>query len=157
MVKNRRGDGYVTTCVTVVILCMLITIIMTFSSAVNVVRITEKNSRIVLDSFVMKNSILIYDSIKNGNDYTVELDETVYTKDLCDFCTLENYGNFLYSYNSDGSLKYKISKPSISFATEDSLKAYAEYTMYVPITFGGVVISTAEIPITVETRFNEKF
>jgi uncharacterized metal-binding protein YceD (DUF177 family) len=66
---------------------MLITIIMTFSSAVNVVRITEKNSRIVLDSFVMKNSILIYDSIKNGNDYTVELDETVREEFVLSFPT----------------------------------------------------------------------
>jgi len=26
-----------------------------------------------------------------------------------------------------------------------------------PITFGGVVIDTAEIPITVESKFNDKF
>lgn len=155
--RNKRGDGYIATCVTVVILCMLVAVFMTFTTAVSVVRITEKNSRIVLDSFVMKNSILIYDSIKNGNDYTVELDEDVYIEDFCDFCTFEKSGNFLYAYSSDRKLKYRLSKPNVSFSTEGELKVYASYTVYVPITFGGIVIDTAEIPIKVESRFNDKF
>lgn len=155
--RNKRGDGYITTCVMVVIVCMLIAVFVTFTTAVSVVRMTEKNSRIVLDSFVMKNSILIYDSIKNGNDYTVELNENVYIEDLCDFCTFEKSGSFLYAYSSDRKLKYKISKPTVSFSTEGTLKVYASYTVYVPIAFGGVVIDTAEIPITVESKFNEKF
>lgn len=155
--RNKRGDGYIATCVTVVILCMLIAVFVTFTTAVSVVRMTEKNSRMVLDSFVMKNSILIYDSIKNGNDYTVELDESVYIEDLCDFCTFEKSGNFLYAYSSDGNLKYRLSKPVVSFSTEGTLKVYARYTVYVPIDFAGVVISTAQIPITVESKFNEKF
>ena len=155
--RNKRGDGYITTCVMVVIICMLVAVFMTFTTAVSVIRITEKNSRIVLDSFVMKNSILIYDSIKNGYDYTVELDENVYIEDLCDFCTFEKNGNFLYAYSSDGKVKYRLSKPDVSFSVEGELKVYARYTVYMPITFGGVVIDTAEIPITVESKFNDKF
>ena len=155
--RNKRGDGYITTCVMVVIICMLVAVFVTFTTAVSVVRITERNSKIVLDSYVMKNSILIYDSIKNGNDYTVELDENVYIDDLCEFCTFEKSGSFLYAYSSEGNLKYRISKPMVSFSTEGTLKVYARYTVYVPIDFAGVVISTAEIPITVESKFNEKF
>ena len=80
--RNKRGEGYITTCVMVVIICMLVAVFVTFTTAVSVVRITERNSKIVLDSYVMKNSILIYDSIKNGNDYTVDLNEDVYIDDL---------------------------------------------------------------------------
>jgi multisubunit Na+/H+ antiporter MnhG subunit len=58
--RNKRGDGYITTCVMVVIICMLIAVFVTFTTAVSVVRMTERNSKIVLDSYVMKNSILIY-------------------------------------------------------------------------------------------------
>ena len=155
--RNKRGDGYITTCVMVVIICMLVAVFVTFTTAVSVVRITERNSKIVLDSYVMKNSILIYDSIKNGNNYTVDLDEDVYIDDLCAFCTFEKNGDFLYAYSSEGNLKYRISKPMVSFSTEGTLKVYARYTVYVPIDFAGVVISTAEIPITVESKFNEKF
>ena len=155
--RNKRGDGYITTCVMVVIICMLIAVFVTFTTAVSTIKITERNSKIVLDSYVMKNSILIYDSIKNGNDYTVELNEDVYIDDLCAFCTFEKSGGFLYAYSGDGKQKYRISEPTVSFSTEGTLKVYASYTVYVPIDFAGVVISTAEIPITVESKFNEKF
>lgn len=76
--KNKRGDGYIPACVMIVILCMLIAVFMTFASAVNMIQISERNSRIVLDSFVMKNSIEIYNSVKNGNDYTEFLDNSEY-------------------------------------------------------------------------------
>ena len=155
--RNKRGEGYITTCVMVVIICMLVAVFVTFTTAVSVVRITERNSKIVLDSYVMKNSILIYDSIKNGNNYTVDLDEDVYIDDLCAFCTFEKNGDFLYAYSSDRKLKYRISEPTVSFSTESTLKVRASYTVYIPIDFAGVVVSTAEIPITVESKFNEKF
>ncbi len=154
---NKRGDGYIITCVMVIVLCMLITVFITFVSAVNTIRITEKNSRIVLDSYVMENSIINYDSIKNGNDYTEALNEEIYIESLCDFCTLEKNGDLLYSYSEDGSINYKLSMPTVSFTVEDTLKIYTEYTIYVPIRFGGVTINTTEIPIKVESKFNEKF
>ena len=81
----------------------------------------------------------------------------MYIDDLCAFCTFEKSGGFLYAYSSDGKQKYRISEPTVSFSTEGTLKVYASYTVYVPIDFAGVVISTAEIPITVESKFNEKF
>ena len=157
MMLNKRGDGYIWTCVLVVALCMIIAVFITFTSAVNIVRMTEKNSRIVLDSFVMKNSILIYDSIKNGNDYTSALNENEYIDDLCEFCTFEKNGEFLYAYTSEGELKYKISKPDVSFSSGSTLKIFANYVVYYPVDFNGVMIYTIEIPITVESKFNEKF
>lgn len=62
---NKRGDGYISTCVMIVIVCMLLSVFVTFAVSVNTVKTVERNSCVVLDSFVMKNSITIYDSIKN--------------------------------------------------------------------------------------------
>ena len=62
MLKNERGDGYIQACVTILILCMLIAVCLTFVTTVNTIRVVERNTRIVLDSFVMENSIIIYDS-----------------------------------------------------------------------------------------------
>ena len=154
---NKRGDGYISTCVMIVVICMLLSVFVTFAVSVNTVKTVQRNSRVVLDSFVMKNSIVIYDSVKNGNNSTAELDEDMYTEDLCDFCTFEKNGEYLYAYTGDGKLKYKLSKPIISFATEGKLKINASYTVYYPIDFAGVEIDTAEIPVTVESKYNEKF
>ena len=37
MMRNKRGDGYITTCVMVVIICMLVAVFVTFTTAVSVV------------------------------------------------------------------------------------------------------------------------
>ena len=72
--NNKKGEGYVSTCVMIVVVCMLLSVFVTFAVAVNTVKTVERNSRVVLDSFVMQNSIEIYDSIKQGNNETNEID-----------------------------------------------------------------------------------
>lgn len=155
--RNKRGEGYILTCIIVLVVCMLLSVFITFATTVNMVRMTKRNSQIVLDSFVMENSILIYNSIKNGNDYTNELQTDVYIDNLCSFCTFEENADYLYAYSSDGVLKYKLSRPEIFFSTEGELKIYTQYTVYIPVGFGGATVTMAQVPITVESKFNEKF
>ena len=155
--KNKRAEGYILPCVMIVIVCMLLSVFVTFFSSVNVVRMMERNSKTVLESYVMKNSILIYNSIKQGNDVTASLDTTDYINKLCEFCTLEKIGNKLYSIDTDGRVKYYISKPQVGFTQNNHLKLYVSYTVYVPIYFNGTKVSTAIIPMTVKTNFDDKF
>lgn len=156
-VKNKRGEGYITICVSVVIFCMLISIFVTFASAVNIVRQTERNSRVVLDSFVMKNSIVIYNSIKQGNDITAPLNRNEYISEFSSFNSLDIRGNMLYSYNEDGNEQYRLTKPTISFVQDNHLKIQVQYTIKIPLYFAGIKVSEAVIPITVVSRFDEKF
>ena len=155
--RNKRGEGYIAPCVMVVAICMIIAVLVSLVVAVNVIHITKKNSKIVLDSFVIENSILIYDSLKNGYDYTEYFDEEVYIDNLCDFCTFAKGEEFLYAYTEEGNLKYKISRPVLSFSSDSQLKLIANYTVYYPIDFNGIVIDMAEIPIKIESKFKEKF
>ena len=155
--KNKRGDGYIPACVMIVILCMLIAVFMTFASAVNMIRITERNARIVLDSFVMKNSIEIYNSLKNGNDYTESVDNSEYISGFSSYNSLDLSGNLLYSYDEDGNELYRLTKPRIMYTQENSLKIAAEYSMTVPLYFAGVKVTEVTVPIRVESKFNDKF
>lgn len=156
-IKNKRGDGYVFPCVMIVIVCMMMAVFIFFSGAVNMIRITKENSKIVMDSYVMKNSIEIYNSIKQGNDYTESIDRDVYVDDLCKFCTLAKGSYYLYAYDSDGKLKYQMTKPYFTFREENTLKIQVHYTLYVPIWFDGKIARYAVIPVTVDSSFKEKF
>ncbi len=155
--KSKRGEGYIFPCLMIVVVCMILSILIFFATTVSVVRITEKNTKIVLDSYVMKNSVQIYNSIKQGNDYTEALDQNEYIDALCDFCSLVKIGSSLYAYNEDGSLKYRMTLPVISFREENSLKIQLAYTLYVPIWFDGKIARYAIVPITVHSSFSEKF
>ena len=155
--RNKRGEGYIFPCVMIVVVCMILSILIFFAATVSMVRITEENTKIVLDSYVMKNSVQIYNSIKQGHDYTESLNRNEYIESLCRFCTLEKSGSYLYAYNDDGSLKYRMTLPVITFRKENSLKIQLAYTLYIPIWFDGKIARYAVIPITVHSSFNEKF
>ena len=157
MLKNKRGEGYVQVCVLIIVICMILSVFVTFASAVNVVRLTERNSKTVLESYLMKNSIEIYDSIKQGNNDADSLNANVYISDLADFCTFVKIGNYYYHKDESGRTEYYISKPTVGFTETGKLKLYVSYNLYIPIYFDNVRIKTAKIPITVKIDLNEKF
>lgn len=155
--QNKRGEGYIPTCVMIIILTMLLSVFVTFVSAINIVKQTKRNSRVVLDSYVMQESIKIYDSIKNGNDKTPVLDSDSYVDSLCEFCTFAEKNDMLYNYNSDGDIQFYLTKPTVGYMEDKELKIYTSYTIYIPIYFAGIRVETAQIPITVTSNFTQKF
>ena len=157
MLKDRRGEGYVQVCVLIIAICMILSVFITFASAVNVVRLTERNSKTVLESYLMKNSIEIYNSIKQGNNDADSLDASVYISDLADFCTFVKVGSYYYHKDENGRTEYYISKPTVGFTETGKLKLYVKYKLYVPIYFDNVKISTAKIPITVKIDLEERY
>ena len=159
MLKNKRGDGYIQACVMILLLCMLIAVCLTFVTTVNTIRVVERNARIVLDSFVMENSIIIYDSIKNGHDFTEAVDVSQFRIKLADYNDLTKSGAYYYHYDpdGDGDLDYCITTPVLSMTQTNSLKIAADYTITIPLYFAGMHISTVSVPITVESRLTNKF
>ena len=157
MLKNKRGEGYVQVCVLIIVICMILSVFVTFASAVNVVRLTERNSKTVLESYLMKNSIEIYDSIKQGNNDADSLNANVYITDLADFCTFVKVGNYYYHRDENGRTEYYISKPTVGFTETGKLRLYVSYRLYVPIYFDNIRIRTAQIPITVKIDLEERF
>ena len=157
MLKNKRGEGYVQVCILIIAICMILSVFITFASAVNVVRLTERNSKTVLESYLMKNSIEIYDSIKQGNNDADSLNANVYITDLADFCTFVKVGNYYYHRDENGRTEYYISKPTVGFTETGKLRLYVSYNLYVPIYFDNVKISTAKIPITVKIDLEERY
>ena len=154
---NKRGEGYVQVCVLVLILCLILSVFLTFVYAVNFVRITERNAETVLENYVMKNSIRIYNSIKQGTNETDAIDAGEYITDLTSFCTFNKIRDRLYHYDGDGNVDYYISEPTVRFAERNKLKLIVKYTVYVPIYFAGTRVTTASVPVTVKMNLEGKF
>ena len=155
--KNKRGDGYIGTCVMILILCMILSIFIEFVATVNVIRISERNARIVLDSFVMENSIEIYDSIKTGTDFTEVVDVEQYISKYSEYNSLDINGNMLYCCGEDGEELYRQTIPTVQLIEENRLKIIAEYAITVPLYFAGQQVTEVTVPITVTSKFNPKF
>ena len=155
--KNKRGDGYIGTCVMILILCMILSIFIEFVATVNVIRISERNARIVLDSFVMENSIEIYDSIKTGTDFTEVVDVEQYISKYSEYNSLDFNENMLYCVGDDGEELYRQTIPTVRLIEENRLKIIAEYAITVPLYFAGQQVTEVTVPITVTSKFNPKF
>lgn len=157
MIKNKRGDGYIQVCVLIIIICMILSVFVTFAGTVNIVTLMKSNTKTVLETYVTKNSIEIYNSIKQGNNSIDSLDTEEYISDLSSFCTFVKQGSYYYHKDASGRTEYYISTPSVGFTEEGRLKLYVSYTLYVPLYFDNVKIQTAQIPITVKLNLDERF
>ena len=157
MIKNKRGEGYIQVCVLIVIICMILSVFVTFAGTVNVVTLMKSNTKTVLETYVTKNSIVIYNSIKQGNNDIDGLDTGEYISDLSSFCTFVKKGSYYYHKDASGRTEYYISTPSVGFTEEGRLRLYVSYTLYVPLYFDNVQIQTAKIPITVKLNLDERF
>jgi len=155
--RSKRGEAHIRNCVMIVILCMLLSVFLTFAFAVNAVKQTERNSRVVLDNYVMTDSIAIFNAIKHGSDRDETLNSERYRTALAEFCTFVKEGSYYYNLDQDGKVQYYISEPVLGYRKDKTLKIYTSYTVYVPICFAGIRAGTAEVPITVTSKFTEKW
>lgn len=157
IINSLKGEGYVSICVLIIVIVAIFSSVFTYASAISVINVTRENSKVVLDNFVTTNSTLIFNSIKQGNDYTETLDFPEYTEKLCEFCTLDLSADTLYSYDTDGNLQYSMTLPQMSFQKDNQLEICVRYTVSVPIQFAGKTVTTANVPIEIVSILTEKF
>ena len=155
--KSRKGEGYIVPCVLIIIFVTIFSIIFTYSASITKVNVMRENTKVVLDSFVTQNSTEIYNSIKQGNDYTEILDTEEFRTELISFCTLEINDGMLYSYAADGKELYHITEPVLSFREANELELVVNYTITIPMWFAGNQFPSANIPIEVTSILTEKF
>ena len=99
--KNKKGEGYIVPCVFILMFAMIFAMIFTYSASISKVNLMRENTKVVLDSFVTQNATEIYNSIKQGNDYTEVIDTEKFCTSLISFCTLETDNGLLYSIDAD--------------------------------------------------------
>lgn len=155
--ESIKGEGYVTPCVLAFIFVGIFSIIFTYSGTISKVNIMKENTKVVLDSFVTQNATEIYNSIKQGNDYTEVIDVEEFRTSLISFCTLEINNGMLYNTDADGKELFHITEPQLSFRETNELELVVNYTISIPMWFAGNQIRTVVIPIEVTSILTEKF
>ena len=148
--------SYITPCVITVVITMILSIVLFYTQCMTIIQTTISNTERVLDSFIMKNSIEIYQSIKQGHDFTETFDENYYVSQTSAELSLDLKTNRLYNYNDDGILLYSMTNPKVTFKTDKELKLNANYTLTIPVRFAGDHIFDFNIPITVTSSLTLK-
>ena len=155
--KNKKGEGYIVPCVFILMFAMIFAMIFTYSASISKVNLMRENTKVVLDSFVTQNATEIYNSIKQGNDYTEVIDTEKFCTSLISFCTLETDNGLLYSIDADWQELFHITEPTISFREANELELVVNYTLTIPMYFAGKEFPAVNIPIEVTSVLTEKF
>lgn len=156
MIKNTKGEVYVLVCVFMLIIITTFSVVLTFSSVVTMINLQKENTEVVFDSFIAKNSIVIFNNIKQGKNAIDGVDSDEFYTSLKTFCTLDEQNGKLYSIDENGDEKYKMTIPQIGFTSEGHLELFVTYIQYVPIKFGGVTVATARVPIKITSALQSK-
>lgn len=149
LLKDNRGGGYLTACVITIAISMVLAVVLFYAQCMTIIQTTRADTERVLESFVMKNSIDIYNSIKQGHDFTEEFDENFYISETSSELSLDYSQKRLYNYGADGKIVYSMTNPNVTYKVDKALKLKASYTVMIPVVFAGEYLFDLEIPITV--------
>lgn len=148
-IKDTCGSGCITPCVITLVIAMILSVVLFYAQCMTIIQTTKADTERVLESFIMKNSIEIYNSIKQGHDFTEKFDENFYISQTSSELSLDFSKNRLYNYGTDGEIVYAMTNPQVTYKVDKALKLKASYTVIIPVRFAGNQISELEIPITV--------
>ena len=149
LLKDTRGGGYFTPCVITIVIAMILSAVLFYAQCMTIIQTTRADTERVLESFIMKNSIDIYNSIKQGHDFTENFDENFYISETSSVLSLDSIKNYLYNYGADGEIVYAMTNPNVTYKVDNALKLKVNYTVMIPVIFAGEHIFDLVIPVTV--------
>ena len=155
--RNKRAEGYVSTCIMIFVYSILIAVFLTFVTSLNIVRITKRNTYKVIDSYVTVKSIEAFNSIKVGTDTIEDLDKDAFKDYFCEYNGLENNGTALIAKTKDGKEKCRITGLNFNYLEDKTLKLKVSYIVNLPIGFGDFTIITANVPVIIQSKLTDKF
>ena len=155
--RNKRAEGYIGTSIMIFIFCIAIALFISFVTTVNIIHISKQNTIKVIDSYVTLKSIEEYESLRVGEDYTEQLDNEAFKEQFRKYNNLTQNDDMLIANNEAGKEIYRISDLELSFIEEKTLKLQAHYVITVPVTFGEFNIFEANVPITIKSKYVNKF
>ena len=141
--KNKKADGYIPACIITACVCMVLSVTISFISAVTAVNQSKRDVRQALDGFVTHKSIEIYNGVKNYSELTETLDE-------------ESFKSILSEYTG-GQGNYEIKDLKIEFRETERLNYTVSYTLKAPVRFGNITAVYTNVPVKITGVFNFKF
>lgn len=156
ILKNRRGSSYFTPVVVILVIAMILSVVFFYATTKSTIETTRDNTKRVLDSYVMKNSIDIYNSIKQGSDFTEAIEKSFYISSVSEELSLDFGEGYLYTVDENGGIVYRMTNPDVTYKVDNTLQLKASYDLQMPVWFAGQIIYWFTVPVTVSSSLTLK-
>lgn len=157
LIGNKSGMSHIKTVVLVLAIALIFSMVVLYASLMTIIQVSRDQTQRVLDDFVLHNSVESYDNLKNGNDFSDDLDELFYKSQIFSAFSLDIRGNSLYSLDEQGEVQYVISDPQVDYEVSNTLKLTASYDLSIPIRLAGQHLFNLQMPITVKSYYVLKY
>ena len=157
LIGNKAGMSHVKTAVLVLAIVLIFSVVLLYSSIMTIAQASRDQTQRVLDDFILHNSVEIYDSLKNGDDFSSELDEIFYKSQIFSAFSLDIFRSSLYSVDEQGEAQYVISNPRVGYEVRNTLKLVASYDLSIPIRLAGQHLFDLKMPMTVKSYYVLKY
>ncbi len=143
VLRNKKAEGYIPACIITVCVCMVLSVTISFISAVAAVNASRRDVRQALDGFVTQKSIEIYNGVKNYSELAESPDSDSFEEIIAEY--------------TGGQENYEIQDLKIEFRETDRLNYTVSYTLKAPVKFGNITAVQTEVPVKITGVFNFKF
>ena len=147
---------YVKICVIALISSMILSLVLTYAGIMTIVQTTKSNTEQVLNSFVIKNSTIVFTSIKNGSDFTTSINANEFVTAFSQSGTLDRDSSYFYNKDKNGNIVYRLTIPQTSFSVSNTLNLTCRLDALIPVYFAGEQVTELRIPIKVTSSYNIK-
>lgn len=154
--NNKRGSSYFTPCAVILVIAMILSVVLFYATTKSTIETTRDNTKRVLDSYVMKHSIDIYSSIKQGSDFTEDIENSFYISSVSTELSLDYGTGYLYTVDANGEIIYRMTNPNVTYRVDNTLRLEASYDLQIPVRFAGEIIYWFTVPITVGSSLTLK-
>lgn len=148
--------SHVKTAVMVLVISMVLSLVLAYASIMTIVQATKSNTERVLNSFVIENTTYIYNSIKNGDDFTAAINANNFVSQFSLENSLDFDGIFLYNKDDRGVSIFKMTNPTTHFSVDNTLNLTTTFDLLIPVQFAGKQVTEMRIPIKVTASYNLK-
>ena len=155
-ILNKRGSSYFQPVVVILVIAMILSVVFFYATTKSTIETTRDNTKRVLDSYVMKNSIEIYNSIKQGNDFTEAIENSFYISSVSEELSLDYGTGYLYTVDANGDIVYRMTHPDVTYKVDNTLQLKASYDLQMPVWFAGQIIYWFTVPVTVSSSLTLK-
>lgn len=135
------------------VLLMIFYLVFVYTEAASVTSNVQHTTQRVLDKYTSQMSTEIDSSIKNGHDYTDNLDSDLFEADLKQELNLTDDG---CCYYSSSLIKYKLEDIKLSYDQQNHLQTVATIQVYYPFYFMGKEVIAARPTIQVRSDYKLK-
>ena len=157
LIHSNKGYTHIYTVVIVIILSLIFAVVFEYTAMYTMVSTVKDNTQMTLDSFCIKKSTDIFNSINNGSDYMLNQNMTnEFMDDLSNEISLkliDNSSNTWYNLNEEEDIIYKYDKPLIANLDGNTLTLTCSYEIVIPFKIGIFSISDLCVPITLKSCY----